>query len=130
MRALLIFALSGLAYPVWAGDRGGAALYQDHCASCHGTQLQGHPDWQSTGPDGRLPAPPHDATGHTWHHSDDLLFRITRDGTTAVVGEGYESDMPGFGATLSDAQIRAILDHIKSTWPERERTYQQEVSQQ
>ena len=109
---------------------GGAALYQQNCASCHGAELQGQPDWRSPGPDGRLPAPPHDATGHTWHHGDDILFRITRDGTAAVVGGGYESDMPGFADALIDAEIRAILDYIKSTWPERERAYQRERTQQ
>lgn len=108
----------------------GAALYQQNCASCHGTELQGQPDWRSPGPDGRLPAPPYDATGHTWHHGDDILFRITRDGTAAVVGGAYESDMPGFGDALTDAEIRAILDYIKSTWPERERAYQRERTQQ
>ena len=108
----------------------GAALYQQNCASCHGTELQGQPDGRSLGPDGRLPAPPHDATGHTWHHGDDILFRITRDGTAAVVGGGYESDMPGFGDSLRDAEMRAILDYIKSTWPERERAYQRERTQQ
>ncbi|MBY6092942.1 MULTISPECIES: c-type cytochrome [Rhodobacterales] len=108
----------------------GAALYQENCASCHGAELQGQPDWHSPGPDGRLPAPPHDATGHTWHHGDEILFRITRDGTAAVVGGGYASDMPGFGDALTDAEIRAILDYIKSTWPERERAYQRERTQQ
>ena len=108
----------------------GAALYQQNCASCHGTELQGQPEGRSLGTDGRLPAPPHDATGHTWHHGDDILFRITRDGTAAVVGGGYESDMPGFGDSLRDAEIRAILDYIKSTWPERERAYQRERTQQ
>ena len=108
----------------------GAALYQENCASCHGAELQGQPDWHSPGPDGRLPAPPHDATGHTWHHGDEILFRITRDGTAAVVGGGYASDMPGFGDALTDAEIRAILDYIRSTWPERERTYQRERTRQ
>ena len=41
----------------------------------------------------------------------------------------YESDMPGFADVLSDAEIRAVLDFIKSTWPERERAYQENVSQ-
>ena len=36
--------------------------------------------------------------------------------------------MPGFADVLSDAEIRAVLDYIKSTWPERERSYQLEVS--
>lgn len=107
----------------------GRQIYADQCASCHGAQLEGQPDWKTPLPSGRLPAPPHDAGGHTWHHPDDILFRIVREGTAAIVGGGYESDMPGFADLLSDAEIRAVLAHIKSTWPERERTYQENVSQ-
>ena len=106
----------------------GAALYTEHCAACHGPELEGQPEWRSPLPSGRLPAPPHDASGHTWHHSDDVLFRTVKQGTAAVVGGGYESDMPGFGDVLSDAEIRAVLAYIKSTWPERERTFQENVS--
>lgn len=107
----------------------GRQIYADQCASCHGAQLEGQPDWKTPLPSGRLPAPPHDAGGHTWHHPDDILFRIVREGTAAIVGGGYESDMPGFADLLSDAEIRAVLADIKSTWPERERTYQENVSQ-
>lgn len=107
----------------------GRALYAAHCASCHGTQLEGQPDWRTPLSSGRLPAPPHDANGHTWHHSDDLLFRIVKEGTASVVGGEYESDMPGFEDVLSDAEIRAVLASSKSAWPERERTYQESVSQ-
>jgi len=89
---------------------------------------EGQPDWKSRLPSGRMPAPPHDASGHTWHHPDDVLFRITREGPAAVVGGGYESDMPGFAGVLSDGDIDAVLDFIKSTWPERERQYQAELS--
>ena len=106
----------------------GRGVYREHCASCHGANLQGQPDWQSPLPSGRLPAPPHDASGHTWHHSDRILFDITKYGTSAVVGRGYESDMPGFGPVLTDEQIRAVLAFVKSTWPERERRYQQEMT--
>ncbi|ATG35871.1 Cytochrome c, mono- and diheme variant [Phaeobacter piscinae] len=112
------------------GSQDGAALYQQNCASCHGGALEGQPDWRGPGPDGLLPAPPHDATGHTWHHGDNILFRITRDGTAAVVGGGYESNIPGFGDVLTDTQIRTILDYIKSTWPDRERAYQKEITAQ
>ena len=107
----------------------GRQIYADQCASCHGAQLEGQPDWKTPLPSGRLPAPPHDAGGHTWHHPDDILFRIVREGTAAIVGGGYESDMPGFADLLCDAEIRAVLAYIKSTWPERERTYQENVSQ-
>lgn len=106
----------------------GRTIYDAQCAACHGAKLEGQPDWQMPLPSGRLPAPPHDATGHTWHHPDDILFRIVKEGTAAIVGGGYESDMPGFADVLSDAEIRAVLAYIKSTWPERERSYQAETS--
>lgn len=107
----------------------GRQVYVDQCAACHGANLEGQPDWRSPLPSGRFPAPPHDASGHTWHHPDDVLFRIVKEGTAAIVGGGYESDMPGFADVLSDAEMRAVLDYIKSTWPERERSYQERVSQ-
>jgi mono/diheme cytochrome c family protein len=123
----------------WLADRmaGGASVatialgkrvYAEHCASCHGAKLEGQGDWKSPLPSGRMPAPPHDASGHTWHHPDGVLFRITREGPAAVVGGGYQSDMPGFGNALDDEEIRAVLAFIKSTWPERERQYQAEMS--
>lgn len=106
----------------------GRVVYQQHCASCHGVNLEGQPDWKTPLPSGRLPAPPHDASGHTWHHSDRVLFEITKFGTAAVVGGGHESDMLGFQDVLSNDEIRAVLSFIKGTWPERERRYQQEIS--
>lgn len=106
----------------------GRQIYAGNCASCHGAELQGQPDWKTPLPSGRMPAPPHDASGHTWHHPDGVLFRITKEGPAAVVGGGYESDMPGFAEVLSDEEIRAVLAFIKSTWPELERAYQAEIS--
>ena len=69
-------------------------------------------------------------SGHTWHHPDDVLFRITKEGPAVVVGGSYESDMPGFNEVLSDDDIRAVLDFIKSTWPERERQHQATMSRE
>jgi mono/diheme cytochrome c family protein len=106
----------------------GHSIYQQHCAACHGAKLEGQPNWQTPLPNGRLPAPPHDASGHTWHHSDRVLFEITKNGTAAVVGGDYDGDMRGFGSVLSDDQIRAVLAFIKSSWPERERQYQEGMS--
>ena len=97
----------------------GRAIYAEHCASCHGADLAGAPDWQERDAEGYLPAPPHDETGHTWHHADDLLFEITKYGTEALIGGDYRSRMIGFGDVLSDAEIRAVLAYIKSTWPPR-----------
>lgn len=106
----------------------GKRLYAKRCATCHGVGLEGQRDWKRPLPSGRMRAPPHDASGHTWHHPDGVLFRITRDGPAAIVSRGYQSDMPAFGKVMSDGEIRAVLAFIKSIWPERERQYQAEMS--
>lgn len=100
----------------------GATLYTRHCASCHGANLEGQPDWRSPKPDGTYPAPPHDAEGHTWHHDDAMLQDYVTRGGQAVLddmGVSFHSAMPAFGAVLSPAEITSILDFITSTWPER-----------
>ncbi len=96
----------------------GREIYADNCASCHGAKLEGQQDWKIRKPDGRLPAPPHDASGHTWHHPEQQLFRIIKIGVKPPLApEGYESDMPAFGEVLTDEEIWAVLAFIKSTWP-------------
>ena len=65
----------------------GAAIYAKHCAACHGARLEGQPEWRTRGADGLLPAPLHDASGHTWHHPDETLFRIIKFGVASVVGD-------------------------------------------
>jgi mono/diheme cytochrome c family protein len=94
----------------------GQKIYVANCASCHGDKLQGQPNWKEQMPDGLLPAPPHDATGHTWHHPDQQLFQIIKLGTAAVV-QNYKSNMIGFGNRLSDQDIWSVIAYIKSTWP-------------
>ncbi len=120
---------AGLVMPAEVDIARGEALYGEYCAGCHGAELEGQPEWQSRGPDGRLPAPPHDETGHTWHHADDVLFQYTKLGGRAALalrGVDFDSGMPGFGDKLSDQQIWDILGFIKSRWPERERAAQAE----
>jgi mono/diheme cytochrome c family protein len=97
----------------------GRAVYDRYCASCHGARLEGEPNWRERKTTGRMPAPPHDASGHTWHHPDVVLFGITKFGLVPgkYAPPGYQSDMPGFGGALSDDEIRAVLDYVKSTWP-------------
>ena len=105
----------------------GEALYTQNCAACHGVNLEGEENWQTPREDGSLPAPPHDASGHTWHHPDSMLFTYTKMGgeqTLAAQGIDFVSGMPGFGGQLSDEEIWNILAYIKSKWPERERAAQ------
>ena len=103
--------------------KSGKQLYAAQCASCHGDNLEGQPNWQSADENGVLPAPPHNETGHTWHHDNALLFQYTKLGgqeALAVRGvNGFKSGMPGFGSALNDEDIWNILAFIRSTWPER-----------
>lgn len=105
----------------------GQALYGTYCAACHGASLEGAPDWQRPGPDGLLPAPPHDETGHTWHHGDRFLFDYVKLGGQTVLddlGVRFTSAMPAFADILTDPEIDAILDFIRSSWPDRIREIQ------
>ena len=108
----------------------GQAVYAAQCARCHGVNLEGQPSWRVQLPNGRLPAPPHDASGHTWHHPDSDLFGITKYGLGPYAPAGYQSDMPTFGGTLSDEQIAAVLSYIKSTWPPDVRARQARINAQ
>lgn len=106
----------------------GRSLYANNCASCHGANLEGQPNWRSANADGVLPAPPHDATGHTWHHDDELLFEYTKLGGAAALEamgvSGFNSGMPAYGETLTDDEIWDVLAFIRSTWSKREREAQ------
>lgn len=138
--------LAGAGWLAWRGDGNhtgqlrpddaavtarGRVLYATHCASCHGERLQGQANWREPRADGRLPAPPHDASGHTWHHPDELLVRITRDGVAPAAGlPDYVSDMPAFAGVLSDDDIVAVLSWIKSQWPRDVQARHDAVNQQ
>jgi mono/diheme cytochrome c family protein len=104
----------------------GQTLYEKHCATCHGLRLEGQPGWQTRLPNGRMPAPPHDASGHTWHHPDEYLIGVTKEGLVPgkYAPPRYQSDMPGFGDKLSDDDVWAVLAYIKSYWPQEIRQAQ------
>jgi len=106
----------------------GQWLYQRFCSLCHGKNLQGEANWRQRKANGKLPAPPHDETGHTWHHPDEVLFGITKYGLVPPYApKDYQSDMPGWEGTLSDPDIWAILAFIKSRWSKNKQVYQQTV---
>ena len=108
--------------------RKGRALYAKHCASCHGARLEGQPNWRRPGKDGIRPAPPHNETGHTWHHDNQYLFDYTKLGGKAQFeARGLpetESGMPGSAEDLTDDAIWDILAYIRSTWSDRIRRIQ------
>ncbi|UCH76172.1 MAG: cytochrome c [Rhodospirillales bacterium] len=113
-------------------DRGlvalGSEVYTAHCAACHGADLEGEANWRRRKADGTLPAPPHDQTGHTWHHADALLFEITKFGGQAMAPAGYRSGMPAFQGVLDDREIVASIAFIKSRWPDDIRQRQTEIT--
>jgi len=94
----------------------GKEIYGQACASCHGSNLEGQPNWRQRDAQGLLPAPPHDDSGHTWHHSDEVLFDLTKNGLQRYAGPDYKSAMPAFDGRLSDDDIIAVLSYISSTW--------------
>lgn len=110
----------------------GKAVYDRHCAACHGANLEGQPNWQEKLPTGRMPAPPHDASGHTWHHPDAVLFGITKHGLVPgkYAPPKYQSDMPAFGGRISDDDIWAAFAYIKSTWPDKIRAAQAQITRE
>ena len=94
----------------------GQQVYAAQCASCHGVNLEGQPNWKDDLATGGKPAPPHDATGHTWHHADEPLFGIIKNGGQAYSPASYKNNMPAFGSKLSDDEIWATMAYIKSRW--------------
>ena len=144
-----VFLLSGCliaATAVWASEgtdgvltelqaddlavvQAGEEVYRTHCAACHGAKLEGQANWRERDADGYLLAPPHDATGHTWHHADDLLFEIVKYGPGMIVNDpDYKTRMPAYEGVLSDDDIIAVLSFIKNTWPEDERIWQEKTN--
>ena len=97
----------------------GGTLYAQHCASCHGVKLEGVPNWKDAQPDGKLLPPPHNSSGHTWHHPDDLLLSIIAEG-----GDPSYSTMPAYRDILTEDEMKAVLAFIKSSWELEEREFQ------
>lgn len=144
LATLVLLALGGALLVQWLAPEGGRAdphnaaqvatgkqLYGQYCVACHQSRLQGQPDWEKRLPSGRMPAPPHDESGHTWHHPDQVLFGIIRDGLVPPYApQGYASDMPAFGDQLSDDQIWAVLAFIKSHWSPKIQAWQEDKTRQ
>jgi mono/diheme cytochrome c family protein len=75
-----------------------------------------------------MPAPPHDDSGHTWHHADEVLFGITKHGLVPPYAPAsYESDMPAFGGVLTDREIRSVLAYIASNWSAEARKHRAQM---
>jgi len=86
----------------------GKQVYQNKCASCHQASGEGLP--------GLFPPlkgnPVVTATDWTEH------VQIVLDGLRGKVidGTAYASPMPPFGATLSDEEVAAVVNHERKQW--------------
>ena len=97
----------------------GATVYAANCANCHGANLEGQAEWKTPNEDGTWKAPPHDESGHTWHHPDDYLLDRIYNGTEGLdAAMQADSNMPAYKDMLTDEEITAVLEFIKSQWPD------------
>lgn len=123
----------GPALRLRADDRAVVALgkqvYVNQCAACHGARLEGQPDWKLRNAQGLLPAPPHDESGHTWHHPDQVLFEITKYGVQRFAGSDYATTMPRYEGVLTDEQIVAVLSYVKASWSDAARSRQELINE-
>ncbi|NNE88807.1 MAG: cytochrome c [Silicimonas sp.] len=102
----------------------GEGLFQAHCASCHGDRAQGlAEDWRKTDADGNYPPPPLNGSAHAWHHPMAVLQRTIVNGGAPVSGV-----MPGFGETLSEAEVRAVIAYFQSLWADETYARWQEIN--
>lgn len=138
MVELLVFALAASATPAFAANsRAGAgpaqiaagrAIYERSCAFCHGAHGEGAPAWQQPDAQGEMPAPPHDASGHTWKHSDAMLYQLIQHGWRDPFNRTQRLTMPAFEGQLSRADTMAVIAFLKTLWTPDERRFQTEES--
>lgn len=97
---------SGGAAPAGGAQVSGAAVYTSRCASCHQPDGKGVP--------GAFPP----LAGSEWVTGDPkVLARIILHGLTGpvtVAGASYNGVMPAWASQLSDAEIAAVMTHIRT----------------
>lgn len=108
--------------------RFGQRVYANNCATCHGARGEGASDWQVPNAAGELPPPPHDSTGHTWKHSDAMLYRIISVGWRDPFNRTERLTMPAFKNVLTPAQIRAVVTYLRTLWTDEQRRFQWDES--
>lgn len=106
----------------------GRGVYESACASCHGARGEGAADWQGPDANGEMPAPPHDASGHTWRHSDAMLYRIVQQGWRDPFNKTQRLTMPAFKGQLTREQTIGVIDYLKALWKPEQRQVQAEES--
>lgn len=97
----------------------GARLYLDRCAECHGTQGEG----RRLGPSDRGPWAYPPLAGNRAVTQDppvNLVHMVMNGGYgPATAGHPRPFGMPPFVLQLSDAELAAVLTHIRTQWGHR-----------
>jgi len=90
----------------------GAALYKDHCASCHGPSGEG-----GSSPQGVVYAPLAGNRKVLLESPANLIHIVVNGGfppTTA--GNPRPFGMPPFGPSLKDEEIAALATYVRASW--------------
>jgi mono/diheme cytochrome c family protein len=89
-------------------DAPGAHTYATRCASCHGLDGKGQPDWM----------PPLAGATSALATETASAINITLNGAQRVVAAGVPDAyrMPAFREQLSDQDIAEVLTYVRSTW--------------
>lgn len=135
--APLVLATCGFSAVVLAGGSGptsvdpqqtanGGKIYKQYCASCHGINGEGAPHWDEVNEHGELPPPPHNVEGHTWKHSDAMLYRMVGEGWRDPFNKTKRLTMPAFRNTLAPEEIEAVITYLKTFWTAEQRQFQRE----
>lgn len=89
----------------------GAAVYASRCVACHQASGAGLP--------GVFPP----LAGSEWvAGKETTLIAVVLHGASGaltVKGSTYNGAMPAFGAQLQDAELAAVLTHVRSQWGNR-----------
>ena len=99
-------ALLFLPHPIPKTATAVQRVYLSQCATCHGAN--GHGSWRAT----IFLMRPGDLTDRQAmaRLPDDYLFGLIKNGGAAIGKPG----MPAFGYHLSDAEMRALIAHVRT----------------
>ena len=86
----------------------GQTIFNNNCAACHGVDGSGYAN-------NALPAPGINGSEHAWHHSDEQLIALIREGGIR---------MPAVGANWQDDELESVLAYVKQWWTPQQQDFQ------